>query len=412
MHPKTRTIGEDLAGLANAPINVVTNSQLDQFARGNERHPAAGPATDAMPSQGTARPKIVFGGTKTRPFQRLKLSREAKVFSAGRDGAITYRTNNARIASNASASQRLAQNRSTPSASSARLPYETESSIAEPKNAGWTTQSQAVQQDAHAAERLRPVNPVALTARTTRRAAVLSGASTPAVKAISPSDGQRAAGRQLINARQPSAARMPASVRSAGLPARIAPAGVTAVQLRRAAPRAAPPPDLAAFPAAAQSAARAHSPIAAASAASANPDAAQQHRAASRTAAAATETALAPAAATLQRSARQASAPSAQPRPAPAAELRLRRSQQAGSPAAPPLAAPSAELELRRTPKAAAPAQPQPMQPIAQEPPRLSTEQLQQAVREMPELDPERLADTVYTALMRRMKFEQRLSGY
>ncbi|CAI6081398.1 hypothetical protein COHCIP112018_03296 [Cohnella sp. JJ-181] len=78
-----------------------------------------------------------------------------------------------------------------------------------------------------------------------------------------------------------------------------------------------------------------------------------------------------------------------------------------GQPAAP---APSAEMELRRQSRPAAPA------PAAESPApvqsQLSAEQLQQAVRAMPELDPERLADTVYTALMRRMKFEQRLSGY
>ncbi|MEK0313960.1 hypothetical protein [Cohnella sp. 56] len=81
----------------------------------------------------------------------------------------------------------------------------------------------------------------------------------------------------------------------------------------------------------------------------------------------------------------------------------------AAMPAAGP--APAAELELRRQPRPAAEAQP-PAPPEPQQPPQLSAEQLQQAVRAMPELDPERLADTVYTALMRRMKFEQRLSGY
>ncbi|WP_143106667.1 hypothetical protein [Cohnella sp. OV330] len=146
-------------------------------------------------------------------------------------------------------------------------------------------------------------------------------------------------------------------------------------------------------------------------AAEADNAAARLHRAAPRNASPA-EPALTPAAALQLRSEQQASPPSAQPRPAPAAELRLRRAQQAGAAEAQPQPAPAAELELRRAPKAGAPAQQQPMQPAAQEPPRLSTEQLQQAVREMPELDPERLADTVYTALMRRMKFEQRLSGY
>ncbi|MDG0789519.1 hypothetical protein OMP38_00600 [Cohnella ginsengisoli] len=171
---------------------------------------------------------------------------------------------------------------------------------------------------------------------------------------------------QSVSGRQREIARMPASARSLGMPALAASADAASAQMHRTAPRDVSLP----------------------------------------------EPALAAAAARQLTSEQQASPPSAQPRPAPAAELRLRRAQQAGAPEAQPQPAPAADLELRRAPKASAPAQQQPTQPAAQEPPRLSTEQLQQAVREMPELDPERLADTVYTALMRRMKFEQRLSGY
>lgn len=42
----------------------------------------------------------------------------------------------------------------------------------------------------------------------------------------------------------------------------------------------------------------------------------------------------------------------------------------------------------------------------------IDPEQLQQAISKLPMLNPDQIADQVYKALAKRMKFEQRLQGY
>ncbi|MDI4645671.1 hypothetical protein [Cohnella hashimotonis] len=390
----------------------------DRFERGNENHSASGLAAGAFSLLSSANSNVTFDEKKQRPLQLAKLSRQAMATNAGLNGAIAYRAKIARTTSESPAAQLLARSSPTPNSPGIMLPGGAGTSVAQPKQPGRNMQSQTIQKGVQGqvvvqtAERSPSYKEAASTARAALRPADAEAArSTTAVKALAPIHARRrAAVDQLFNTLQPALSSLPATARTAGMPAHAVSAQGSAVQLRRAAPRVAAPLEAAKPFAGTQSAARTLSPGGQAFAAPADSVAAQLHRAASRIAAPAGAE-PAPAAVLRQRSAPQATAPDAQARPAPTAELRLRRPQQSGSQAQ-PLAAPNAELELRRTPKAAAPAQPQQTQPAAQEPPRLSTEQLQQAVREMPELDPERLADTVYTALMRRLKFEQRLSGY
>ena len=49
---------------------------------------------------------------------------------------------------------------------------------------------------------------------------------------------------------------------------------------------------------------------------------------------------------------------------------------------------------------------------VVEAPREIDEEQLKAALGKMPELKPDKLADQVYKALMKRMKFEQRLRGY
>lgn len=73
--------------------------------------------------------------------------------------------------------------------------------------------------------------------------------------------------------------------------------------------------------------------------------------------------------------------------------------------AAPP---PPAALEMRRP----EPAPAAPREVVVEAPPAIDEKQLQQALSQMPQLHPDKLADQVYKALMKRMKLEQRLRGY
>ncbi|XID90230.1 hypothetical protein ACF3MZ_16920 [Paenibacillaceae bacterium WGS1546] len=70
-----------------------------------------------------------------------------------------------------------------------------------------------------------------------------------------------------------------------------------------------------------------------------------------------------------------------------------------------------ATLEMRR-PERPAPAAAQPQEIVVESPRAIDEEQLKAALGKMPELRPEKLADEVYKALMKRIKFEQRTRGY
>jgi hypothetical protein len=70
-----------------------------------------------------------------------------------------------------------------------------------------------------------------------------------------------------------------------------------------------------------------------------------------------------------------------------------------------------AELEMRRQERPA-PVPAPPQEAVAAAPPAVDEEQLKAALSKMPELRPDKLAEQVYKALMKRMKFEQRLRGY
>ncbi|MFC5468660.1 hypothetical protein ACFPPD_07990 [Cohnella suwonensis] len=71
----------------------------------------------------------------------------------------------------------------------------------------------------------------------------------------------------------------------------------------------------------------------------------------------------------------------------------------------------SAALELRRNAPAVAALPAKPAE-VPAEPSRIDAEVLKQAVSALPQLQPDQLADQVYKALMKRMKFEQRLRGF
>ncbi|MFC5406955.1 hypothetical protein [Cohnella soli] len=71
----------------------------------------------------------------------------------------------------------------------------------------------------------------------------------------------------------------------------------------------------------------------------------------------------------------------------------------------------SAQLELRRNAPAAI-ATSAKQADVPAEPPRIDAEVLKQAVNSLPQLQPDQLADQVYKALMKKMKFEQRLRGF
>ncbi|MBB6735604.1 hypothetical protein [Cohnella zeiphila] len=70
-----------------------------------------------------------------------------------------------------------------------------------------------------------------------------------------------------------------------------------------------------------------------------------------------------------------------------------------------------AELEMRRQERQAPVAAPK-QEVVVEAPREIDEEQLKAALSKMPELRPDKLADQVYKALMKRMKFEQRLRGY
>ncbi len=78
------------------------------------------------------------------------------------------------------------------------------------------------------------------------------------------------------------------------------------------------------------------------------------------------------------------------------------------------LAAAPAAMELRRN--AAQPVkastEPAPAAVTVEAPPQIDAKQLQKAIEAMPQLNPDQLAERVYTALMKKMKFERRLRGY
>ncbi|MFD0674107.1 hypothetical protein [Cohnella sp. GCM10027633] len=101
---------------------------------------------------------------------------------------------------------------------------------------------------------------------------------------------------------------------------------------------------------------------------------------------------------------------------APMTTLRRQQQQQAsGRTSAKASAAPApAAMELRRqaTPQTPPPAEPAPAAVTVEAPPSIDAKQLQKAIESMPQLHPDQLADRVYTALMKKMKFEQRLRGF
>jgi len=71
-------------------------------------------------------------------------------------------------------------------------------------------------------------------------------------------------------------------------------------------------------------------------------------------------------------------------------------------------------LELRRDAKESTPSvqEPEPSRVVKIEaPPSINVEQLQKAISELPQLNPDQLADQVYKSLMKRLKLEQRLRG-
>lgn len=70
-----------------------------------------------------------------------------------------------------------------------------------------------------------------------------------------------------------------------------------------------------------------------------------------------------------------------------------------------------ADLEMRRQERPASVPE-RPREAAAPEPRPVDEEQLKEALSRMPELQPDKLADQVYKALMKKMKFEQRLRGY
>lgn len=356
-HPRSPGDGE--VGFAHVNERVVLARQSDSRQKGHAVEAAAAFSADSRPAQRAARLLIAHDETKSRQARREEPGRQGSGAGRLQAATIEHRTRNFRKASSSQAAQRIARNSAMPSVSTARTPLATRSPLAQPDR------GHSIERSAQSAQRIAqkaPSRQSTSQASSTELAALRPLTSTGTLKA----DGSRAPidARLSVGARSPSVA--------------------------------------------ARSLVTAHSPVASGERAGSSSAAiAQATRAASVNAAPADS---APAAVLQLRGEQRAGAPNAQSAPSPAAELRLRRAQQAGASEAQP--SPVAELELRRTPKASAPAQPPQTQPAAQEPPRLSAEQLQQAVREMPELDPERLADTVYTALMRRMKFEQRLSGY
>ncbi len=95
--------------------------------------------------------------------------------------------------------------------------------------------------------------------------------------------------------------------------------------------------------------------------------------------------------------------------------LRRTRQQEARQTSGKPnLAAAPAAMELRRN--AAQPVkastEPAPAAVTVEAPPQIDAKQLQKAIEAMPQLNPDQLAERVYTALMKKMKFERRLRGY
>lgn len=74
-------------------------------------------------------------------------------------------------------------------------------------------------------------------------------------------------------------------------------------------------------------------------------------------------------------------------------------------------AAPTLELRRQPAPPPATPAPEAPASPSAVKA-AIDLEQLQQAISKLPMLNPDQIADQVYKAIARRMKFEQRLQGY
>lgn len=73
-----------------------------------------------------------------------------------------------------------------------------------------------------------------------------------------------------------------------------------------------------------------------------------------------------------------------------------------------------AAMELRRNAAlpTSAPPEPAPAAVVVEAPPQIDAKLLQKAIESLPQLNPDQLADKVYSALMKKMKFEQRLRGY
>lgn len=102
--------------------------------------------------------------------------------------------------------------------------------------------------------------------------------------------------------------------------------------------------------------------------------------------------------------------------PSPRRPLVARQSASAPSPAAVPTWAEGthpapAEMEWRRQERPPA-TQARPPEVVVDAPKEIDAEQLKQALSQMPQLNPDKLADQVYQALMKRFKLEQRLRGY
>lgn len=102
------------------------------------------------------------------------------------------------------------------------------------------------------------------------------------------------------------------------------------------------------------------------------------------------------------------------PSPVPTALRRTRQSEARMTSVKPSLASAPAMMELRRN--AAQPAnalaEPAPAAVTVEAPPHIDAKQLQKAIESMPQLNPDQLAERVYAALMKKMKFERRLRGY
>ena len=93
---------------------------------------------------------------------------------------------------------------------------------------------------------------------------------------------------------------------------------------------------------------------------------------------------------------------------------RIRPSEARQTSAKSNLASAPAAMELRRNAAQPvnAPAEPTPAAVTVEAPPHIDAKQLQKAIEAMPQLNPDQLAERVYTALMKKMKFERRLRGY